>query len=236
MALSNISLLKEWLEIPADDTTRDSVLIAMLAAADRAVKEWCHRDFESQAYTQFYSGNGRPDLLLKQRPVSAVASLYLDSAGYYGSGTNAFAAATLLTAGGDYALVLDGNDGTTSKSGTIRRIGLVNVQGLGVLAYPSGYRQQTLSGWDRGNIWPLGDGNIKVTYTAGYAATAIPDDLRAAVHLLVAELQAVKGLGKMLQQESYIDYSYSVMQGAAGTLPEMAEMRMILASYRDVQI
>lgn len=212
----------------------DGMLSQMLAAADAAVKRYLRRDIEQANYTEFYSGTGKQDIKLRQRPaVTTGLSVYLDQNGFWGQGSGAFASDKLLTAGTDYALILD--KGSSSECGLIRRLGLQSLSGIsGGIYYPSGIRAGTLTGWDRGAIWPPGDGNIKVIYTAGYTAATMPGDLIEAVCMLAAQLKAAKDQGHPLQQESFIDYSYTLMQSSKA--PFLSEVRSLLAPYREILV
>ena len=233
MALSTLAAFKIHLSRTPGAASDDLTLQQMLDAADKAVKTYCGRDFESATYTEFYSGTGRRDLVLRQRPVTSVTSVHLDPDGYYGDGPGAFASTTLLTAGIDYVLIKD--DGTSGKSGLIRRLGgLASTTGGEVGWYPPVGRRGTLAA-EYKPVWPFGDGNIKVVYVAGYAATAIPLDLVQAVHNLAAFMLLIAKRGGMVpQSESLGSYSYSLALHSLGTAPELGTSRQLLSRYREL--
>lgn len=230
MSLSTTESLQTYLQI--DATTELPSLQAYLDAADGAIKKYCGWALESSARTEFYSGNNRADLLLRCRQVTAVASVYLDATGYYGDGTSAFGSTTLLTVGSDYVLVRDDmTTGTVGASGILRRIGSIPTTGIiSGIVYPSGQRRGTLSGFDRAAVWPIGDGNIKVTYTAGYST--IPGDLEAACNMLAAQIRSAREQGRPMQSENFIDYSYQLLTNTK--FAELSEVRSLLAPYREI--
>lgn len=47
----------------------DAWLESLIAATDEAVKKWCKQEIELRAYTEYYSGNEMPDVVLRQYPV-----------------------------------------------------------------------------------------------------------------------------------------------------------------------
>ena len=47
----------------------DAWLETLIAATDYAVKRWCKQEIELRAYTEYYSGNEMPDVVLRQYPV-----------------------------------------------------------------------------------------------------------------------------------------------------------------------
>lgn len=83
-------------------------------------------------------------LCLPERPVRSITSIYSDSAAYFGQGASDFGAATLLTAGTDYALEYTASG--VSWSGMVRKIA---------------------------GTWPARAGTVKVTYVAGFSASEL---------------------------------------------------------------
>lgn len=230
MSLSSLVSLKVLLGVSG--SSQDTLLQQLLDAADAAVKRYCKRDLESQSYTDYFDGPGHRDLLLRQRPVTAVGSVYEDAGGYYGAVAGAFAASTLLTSGTDYALVKDGPGGR-GESGMLRRL---RPAGL-VWAMP-GWGDPTtgtLFGGIRGPVWPSGTGNLRVAYTAGYVD--VPDDLAQAVNQLAAWMRVAAPRGGIIPtNESLGRYSYGLGQVASTGLssaPELGSTRQLLAAYRE---
>lgn len=194
-----------------------------LEGAEAAVESYCHRKFAEAEYTEFYSGNGLPDLCLRQYPVSAIAEVRLDAAGYFGDGPGAFNSSTLLTAGQDYVLLRD--DGSLSQSGLLRRLGMSDAWLYGSspragLAVPI-----------RSAVWPVGSGNVKARYTAGYdVPDDVPDDLKLAVMTLAAEIRngATRG-GMLVQSERLGEYAVSFLRAEESA----SSVRQLLAPYVD---
>lgn len=158
--------------------------------------------------TEYYCGPNDHVLVLRETPVVSIASVYLDSGAYFGQASGAFAAATLLTAGVDYAL--DARRGFLVKIGGIWPG--VNAQGRGLLA--SGVTE--------------GVGNIKVTGVYGYAP--IPSDLQMAACQVVGEMRSSAQRGGPLQSERTDYYSYTRASSAEASAMLGSSMS-ILAGY-----
>lgn len=173
--------------------------------------------FYARKLTQYYKGTGTPELVLRERPVQSIASIYEDNTGYYGQGSGAFASATLLTEGSDYALDLE-ND-ALSLSGIVVRLGgvwaNVTARGAGLLGAE-----------------PLpGRGNIKVTYTAGY--DEVPADITLAIHQMVAEVRVTGPVGGGLTSEHLDYYSYSRASASEQALM-LTSAKALLRNYRQL--
>lgn len=249
MALSSVSAVKTLLGI--SDSSQDTLLTQLLAAADAAVKTYIRRGKaktaftswpESGADTMYFSGEGTPDLILPYWPVTAVASVYLDAAGYFGDGANAFSSATLLTAGVDYVLYRD--DGAASVTARLRRLGGISSASTGGgLGGDYGWWPGLGAGawqtagplWMNGRVaaaWPVGHGNVKVTFTAGYSS--VPADLADAVNQIAIFRYSYRKMAGPMQSESLGDYSYSL--AALNNEPMLGTARSILAGYRELPI
>ncbi len=201
-----------------------------LQAASVSAERYCGRSFAEVTATEYYDGNGYPELPLKRFPVSTVASVYLDVNGGYGQAPNAFPAESLLTAGTNYVYVAD--------KGVLQTRTLPNwwpVGSFGTVASPWGWpgltrRGTAYVGWPR---WP---GCIKVTYTAGY--NPIPADLVSAVCTMASYILTAADQGGLITTTgSYIDVSvgsgFLTEQLARGNVPALGSARGILDSYRD---
>jgi hypothetical protein len=203
----------------------------IIDATDAIIKKWCKRNLESANYTEYYSGSDRPELVLRQRPVTAVTAVYMDPTGFWGQGANAFPSSTLMTAGTHYALVLD-DGGNQSTCGVLMRIG-----GTGP-GFPGTYPDQ----WMGGKLaayrlprWQRGQGNIKIQYTAGY--TTVPEDLANAATQIAAYLVRNMPSGMPLTSEGLGAYNYSIQSGLdVGTVPELGGAGMTLRRYREVSV
>lgn len=173
--------------------------------------------FYARRLTEYYKGTGTPELVLLERPVQSITSIYEDDTGYYGQGSGAFASTTLLTEGSDYALDL--KNAAISLSGIVVRLGgvwaNVTARGAGLLGAE-----------------PLpGRGNLKVTYTAGY--TEIPADITLAIHQMVAEIRVSGPVGGGLTGEHMDYYSYSRASAAEQALM-LTSAKALLRSYRPI--
>lgn len=173
----------------------------------------------SRTYTEYYSGHGNQFLKLRQRPVQSVSSVYLDNAGYWGEGTDAFSSETRLTPGRDYALVRDNGDAVEqSLSGQIARLG-------GVWDQPATRVAGLLT-----SVPGQGLGNIKVTYAAGFAP--VPLRYQLACQQMVASVRSTRSLGAAVQSESYDYYQYQLAPAAEQALT-LGSVKQLLADLRE---
>ncbi len=220
MSLTTKAVLKTLLGI--SDASMDEVIDLLILQADAIIKGYLGREIEQATYTEYYSGSGDQVIILNQTPVRSITSVNEDRDGYYGDGTDAFPASTLLVEGTDY--VLRKNDATAtevSKSGILYRIGKV---------WPRPYSR--LSG-QLVNSPGLGMGNIKVVYTAGWEA--VPADIQFAANKLVTSMLQSKEMAGRLNSESIEDYSYT-LSGAEDESRMLDSVRSSLARYKKVVI
>lgn len=220
----NLQQIKIQLGINPQDPQEDALLNILMVQASSAIEEWCNRTFQQATYTEFYSGDGTPELALNQRPVSSVASIYLDDNGWWGQSSNAFGSTTLLTQGTDYALEIDQPDGS-SRCGLVQNIN-------GYWPRPICVQPNLISPFPG-----VGNGNIKVTYTAGYSV--IPPKIQLALFLQIATIRNSKNYGVLLASESQSDTagsnSYSAaLKSVAGMMTP--EVLSLLASYREMSM
>lgn len=239
MAIVSVAQVKAFLGITS--TTEDVRLQALVNAVDASIKRYLGRDIERGVYAPggtstpvqngigdsgYYSGDNSRFLILRQRPLVTVTSIYLDSTGRYGDNPDgAFASDTLLVAGTDYVVkwdgLLPGENTRCSYSAIVERIGSV---------WPAAWR------YSAGTINPtLGDnqGNIKVTYTAGYSVA--PPDIQYAASLLVARMRrtSVYGTGH-LEMERYEDYMYKLAPVTTAMLHQVGELNQLLSKHREI--
>lgn len=295
MALSSVTALKYNLGVDQADTSRDALLTQALNGADAAVKRFCKRDLEDAVYTEYYSGHGMRDLVLRQWPVltftltgttivssttvsgiSSTANLiagmpvvgtgiasgttidtvasatsvtlsaaatasgtvsllfglavYLDSGGYYGQASGAFASTTEQVNASAFVLVYD--ESGKSNRGLLRRLG-----GTGGSSWYPPEQGEVASGgltWRRASVWPVGTGNVKVVYYAGFAT--VPEDLESAVLMYAAILADQAASGTNYNSESLGDYSYTAPIDFPGRPADLASIRQILTRFRDVSM
>ena len=211
LGLTTLSRLKLALGKSVTDTSEDDRLLTLLDAAEAAVSRYLNRNLLQATYTEYLDGMGRPTLVLSHRPVVSVTGVWVDPVGYYGQSEGGFASSTALTQGQDWALMAPGTN--EKNPGTLRMLSAL---------------------WDGTGLsnWPQGQGNVKVTYVAGY--TQVPADVSQAVAMIVGQMIAQAGNGLPMQSETLGEYSYTLLTGASGQL--MAGARQLLNAYREVVV
>jgi len=220
--LTTLDNLKILNGIAPTDTSQDAIYRLLIERCSARIEVFCRRIFAAANYTEYYAGNGDKLLPLNQRPINTVASVYVDEGGYWGQASGAFAAGTLLTAGTEYAIRLDGTNGT-GHSGMLYRID-------GVWPKYDAYRPGTIS-----SIPVLAPGNVKVTYNAGYAT--IPADVAMACEFLVANTKRSIKTGAPISSEGWEGYSYQVDQAAAECFAGLPRDTLaILSNYRNAAV
>ena len=163
MALTTRENVRQHLAIGDTASTWDRAIDAVIPRIDAIIKQYCQQNLERKTYTEYHSGANQRHVVLRELPVVSITNLWEDSDGYFGKGTSPFASGDLLTHGTDYVLEFDDADqfgSAMSRSGRVVRI------------------------QDRG--WPLGYGNIKVSYTAGW--DVLPHDIVEAATLVASEI------------------------------------------------
>ena len=236
MAVSLVSLdyFKQYLRITG--SSQDDANQIYLDQASGAIVQAIGVDIVQTTYpaaadhgrgdSGYYVGNNRRTIVLRNWPVTAVSSVYLDPTGYFGDNPDGdFASDTLLTVGVDYLVRWDGClPGTStpcSKCAILERIGGI---WPGIVGYTPGWL----------TVMPLsGRGNIKIAYTAGYPLTAIPQPIRAATCMLAAYIRRNVKAGGNIASESQGAYSYSLFGPMAQQYPELGSIRGMLSSYRE---
>ncbi len=159
--------------------------------------------------------------------------VYFDPNGYYGTNVNSFNQQTQLTQGNNYSPFIDTE--RMSNRGLIRRVG-GNVGawwGGGYGSYSGTQQNSSISKLAASRLagWPIGFGNLKVVYTAGWTQDNIPADLSYACQALVAVMIRSQPMGALLQSEGLGAYNYSLL--SYGDDPQMGDIRRILARYRE---
>jgi hypothetical protein len=189
MALTNRNAVKAQAGISSSDTSRDTQIDLLISGVTSLVKQQLNRDIEAADYTEYYSGDNSPFLLLRQFPVNSITAIYYDNAAYFGDAPGAFDTSTLLTSGVDYSL-MDGLNGKGGQ-GIVRRVGSI------WYGRPS-RRVGTVE-----NLQPIDMGNIKVVYNAGY--TIIPAAILMGVNMLISQLVMQASAGGGASSMSYED-------------------------------
>lgn len=194
MLLTDLREVKAILEIDNDDTSEDKTLTFYAEWASDWIEELLNRPLSYKSRTEYYNGTGTTQLLLRARPVETSGlTVNVDEAGLYGSAPNAFTG-TDLVYGTDYCLDLTVvDDSGNSVSGILLRSNNL---------WPKPSARQV--GWLSPFMVPS-QGNVKVTYTAGYKPETLPSSLRHACALLVSRIRYMFPLGMELTHENYID-------------------------------
>lgn len=149
------------------------------------------------------------------------AAVYLDQAGFYGSGETPFPSSTQLVPGLDFAVIPDQYD-YSSRSGLLERIGGVWPP---LVEYTRGYLHAGLRDTR---------GPVKVVYAAGFATGSVPADIELAVNLVAANLRTLR-LGAPVNSHSYDGFSISMTRGRRLTDP-MEPAMSILSRYRSLDM
>jgi hypothetical protein len=204
MSLDTLANVKARLGIA---TSADDTLLGLLQdSADKAVENYCNRDFAGGTFTEYHPG-GSEFIHLRNFPVDTVTSVKVDSA-------HAFGAETLVAAS-DY--VVHGERGVIqSLTGPFLprdRPGLVNAEV---------------------RVWTRGPRVVQVVYAT--ATGQVPADVKEAYARLVGHRYRkvkteVTSNFQNVQQQKYGD-TFVIFggNGAAGGLPD--EVMELLAPYR----
>ena len=79
-ALTSLADVKESLGIASADTSKDNLIIRKINQSTRAIEAYCGRRFKQTTYTdEIYNGTNIDQIILKQRPISAVTLKARDS-------------------------------------------------------------------------------------------------------------------------------------------------------------
>ncbi len=205
----------------------------LVDAADSGIKLFLKWKVEQATYVHYFSGKNETQLVLRVPWAVSITNLWVDANGNFGQTSGAFGSGTLLASGTNYALEMD----TELADGTpVSERSLVQMLGggpLGTWPWPwwGGLNRGKLAG-SPGPTWPLGRGNIKVEYVAGFET--VPADLQYAANMLVADMVRNQPSGTPLNNESLGAYSYGVAQMTAeGQYPTLSSIGPILRRYRE---
>ena len=201
----------------------------MLRGAEDAVRAHCGRDltdgFESKSRTYYppMTELGTTRIALPERPVTAITSIHIDSTGYFGVPSGAFASDTEQTSGTQYVLEME--DGTTSSSGVV--IKLPGILG-GSATAPS----------SQASVWPTYTGGVKIVYTGGYvprpnASATMPRLIEMAICTLFREIWVTSKEGMPLESQAVLAMSYQVANDA---ITRMSSVQKWLSSFREASL
>lgn len=236
MSVVTLEQLKSSIGIPLANTTEDVPLQLFLDGVEEGIWNWLgryrvpnpgnppHNPFAQLQTTEFYDGTDRQYLILKRRPVISVQGVWVDRQGYYGTNANGFTNPdTAWTIGQDFA---PSNVDESEGNG-------------GMLCAFAGSIPTWQGQAQRNPGWPRGQGNIKVTYTAGY--TTFPMDLVVAICLVASGVRNSAARGTQLASETIGRYAYQLLDGskrAMGTseFDDIGQAKSTLARYREVNL
>lgn len=185
MAIATATEYKTYARISG--TGFDSQISLALDASEAAMEKYCGvTDFGSATYTdEAYDGEDEDTVWLANWPVTAVSAVKVRC---YSTTVTQDATTYTFTRRG--RLIRDG-------SGP----GFVYTDESPEAGYYSG-----------GFVWPRGNQNVLVTYTAGYGT--IPADLKQIQFEMVDAIRAGAGRDPSLASESIESYSYSLQSAA----------------------
>lgn len=223
MPLTTLANLKSYLRVT--DSTKDTYYNLLLASATSSIESFCGRSFAKQTgIVEYKTTNGTRSLILRKTPVWTITSIHLDFFGYFNASGSAFASDSLLTAGTDYALDINGLDGL-SYSGLVYRI-------TGVWPERS---QVHIAGLLTNEVVPA-YGNVKAVYTGGY--DPIPDDLQNACVQVASVMDLMlKGAPRVSERLGNGSYTrdFSLINGAGFcNNPIIGSVRQVLSRYREL--
>jgi hypothetical protein len=166
--LTTLAAVKAWRSPPITTTADDPQIARLVGAASAFILRYLQRNLVSQTYHEIRNGSGGRSLLLREAPVTAIASLIVD-------GAPVPAAADTVAAG--YAL--DATGGVLHLRGYAFGRGVQNI----AIDYVAGYRVDgeahtvpasapyEVSGDDLARLWSSDAG---VAFAGGAALTALP--------------------------------------------------------------
>lgn len=207
----------------------DAFLTLFIPQIDAAIRTDLNRPIieKTMGLIDILPGSGFEELILTHNPVQSVEEVRESESGTYGAGIDPFPVETVKVAGIDYCLRIDDPVTQWSNAGILMRLGGVwrdrSVRPPGKLA------AQSRSGM----------GNVKVTYTAGLTASALPPpDLSLAANLLVSQVLASRkfSMPMAMTSEGLSEYHYSLAQLIALGMTTIGTVAGILAKYRRMVI
>jgi hypothetical protein len=203
MAITTTTNWKAYRRIAS--STYDTAVAAVIPSVQDEIERYISRKVESDDYIETVSGDGSPDLYVRNWPVTAITSVTHVSDG----GVETTLAAT------DYRCIV-GDD----NRGHIRRLPYVPPQsGAG----------RYVDEWGTNGcrpVWQEGYGNYVVAYTGGYAT--VPGDIEMAAWMLIDTKLEGQGFGIYTQQVGQGNEN-KAMRSAADS---MAEYRRLLGPFR----
>lgn len=155
-------------------TAYDTIIGGQISMQQAWLERQCGQLFDEDTYTDDpHDGDGSPRLWLKNTPVTALTAVkLLNSDG----STTTLDSSSYRLVDGEYLTRVDGSEAAWEPRSPF-----------------DGYV---------GPCFPKGDGNVLVSYTAGYADEDAPDDLKALMYTLVAMGLDERGQNPVVQQRA----------------------------------
>lgn len=155
--LTTLSQVKTFLTIT--DTDSDSILQNLITGTSQFILQYINRNFFLQNYTEYHSGNGNPEIVVSEWPVTAVASLYDDTSRLYTAST--------LIATTDYVWWEDGR--IELDRGLRFAIGRKNIQ----VTYAAGYDPSDIPMDLQMAVWKI----VALTFKDSSTGLAAPETI-----------------------------------------------------------
>jgi len=202
MALTTRTAVKNQCGISSADTSHDAQIDSLILGMTALVKQYLNRDLEQSTYTEYYSGNNSPYLLLRQYPVTAVTRVCIDNGGYAGQAPGAFPSSDDLVQGVDY--MVDPGQKSVGVGGT--GIGATGIlRRINDVWYGRPYRKLGVVR----NLPTETQGNILVQYTAGF--NPVPAAIQMAINGAIGRYVMFAQLGGAVTSATYEDASITLM-------------------------
>lgn len=237
MALQQFRFITEKQLITAMKTAKpeptEAWLNVWIPLIETQVEQYCNRKlgFESNI-VEWFDPSDDGFLILDQRPVHRIVEVRRDAVGGYGQIPNSFGTSSIMTAGQDYFLQIDGRGPTAGISDT------------GILWRANG------QSWGYRRMWQGGllaaakervQGTIKVTYDGGYKITddettnQIPGCVAAAVTQAAGVWYDTMVKVGVTSGENVSGYGWNQVLGVNLGDNQFASVRQMLATIRSMR-
>lgn len=200
MAIIDLATYKAHRGVSDTVTLRDAVWSQKISAAQSMAEQFCGRLFDSAARTEKHSGTGGSFFIVKNPPITAIASIAIIS----DSGTSS---------------TLDTDEYRGDLTGVTGKVWRIGAQDGRWVVDDVGQVETTRIGTSP--CWPEGFQNISITYTGGYTSDTMPAGLKQLICEMVDELVWGAGRAQGIQSESVSTNGYSYSKGGRGTIPDM---------------
>lgn len=125
--LTTVAAFKVNFNILSTFTDHDTLIQNLITQKSKECANYCNRKFAARALTEYYDGDGRATLLLREYPINSITSIHDDPDRAYGAET--------LIDSADYTMPNAGLDGMVKGDGIIFGAGVENIK----VVYNGGY-------------------------------------------------------------------------------------------------